>query len=714
MKSRHIGPSYDLVSPDGKITKLKRINPNQVLATIFIENIDPSFVGFQLPIQDIHFNLKSTLAQVGIESTQSEISLDNKAYCAEVNTFLTNISPLSSELLKLITIGAKIGKLFAMDERRKVRNPDYLSRMFGRSTREGKPLLSLGGFHGSQELILDKIDGYAVAYLSLQKGVVVYEDAIRGLFPTIAKSLCFDVSIRNLLALHQQLNVSTPRTVKKNQLLLVRTLPLHIHSVFAKVVDRLLLKGFHHTAASILQPDTSHSGDIYEFYGNSEKELTDIPLEFYTLEPYREHIFFVDRDHLQTSLEDEKVLFNAFKKAPKPITKKASVFIVKDTELKKMSEKDWIVKDTWQHEFPGLSQNERQALMVNRYIQQQPCYPFLKKIEDGTITSQGILLTRYFPSPLIKQMLLTRKIQHHIKRIYFQYPSKSHGGFFSQDDRNLLQDLEKFGLPVYWVDPVSENVLKYVTRQEHQSGMFVPIKYITDFLNSTVFGVYGSNLLKGNFQKELEVLLKGILNLRVQVNHPLLCSNTPLALVTGGGPGVMKMGNQIAQKLKILSCANIVDFTSEFQYYNETINEQKQNPYIDAKMIYSVKKLVERQAEFHLDFPIFLMGGVGTDFEFSLEEVRRKVGSVAITPCLLFGACKYWENKISQRFQCNKKSGTIKGSEWISNCFFNIKTAEEGLIVYEHFFKNTLKIGPDYPHYDRGFVKVSKKAPYFS
>ena len=45
----------------------------------------------------------------------------------------------------------------------------------------------------------------------------------------------------------------------------------------------------------------------------------------------------------------------------------------------------------------------------------------------------------------------------------------------------------------------------------------------------------------------------------------------------------------------------------------------KINPYIDAKVTYRLDRLVERQAEFHLDFPIFLMGGIGADFEYSLE-----------------------------------------------------------------------------------------------
>ena len=55
--------------------------------------------------------------------------------------------------------------------------------------------------------------------------------------------------------------------------------------MFGRVVDSLLPKGYHHTTASILQPDTTVSGDIYELFGASDAELADIPLEFYTLNP---------------------------------------------------------------------------------------------------------------------------------------------------------------------------------------------------------------------------------------------------------------------------------------------------------------------------------------------------------------------------------------------------------------------------------------------
>ena len=121
-------------------------------------------------------------------------------------------------------------------------------------------------------------------------------------------------------------------------------------------------------------------------------------------------------------------------------------------------------------------------------------------------------------------------------------------------------------------------------------------------------------------------------------------------------------------------------------------------------MTYRLTQLVERQSEFNLDFPIFVMGGIGTDFEFCLEEVRRKVGGTQATPVLLFGDVDYWKDKITTRFLRNMKSGTIKGSEWVSRCFYCVQNAEQGLRVYRDYFNGTLEIGKTAGHCELGFV----------
>ncbi len=696
---------YDLVTPDGVVKEITFRSDKHVEATVFIKDISPFFVGFQIDPERVFFNIKSTLAQIGVDGIGKHYELDKEQCIAEVKVDLIAINDLAKEMLLYLKVGAKIGKLFAADERRRVRNPDYLARMFGRSDRWGSPLLSLGGLQGSSDLVLDKVDGRTVAYLSLQNGRLDYAPTIRGFLPTVGLALKTEIPIRELVKLHQEWKPLLSRNIEnENELLLVRTLPLHIRTAFARVVDDLLPHGYRHTSASILQPDTQASGDIYELYGHSKRELTDIPLEFYTLEPYREHVFFSDRDQLQASIEDPEVLFKAFETAPGTHETRAAVFVVKGEQLLNLKPEDWVARETHFHEFPGMTQGVRQALMVERYIQQQPTYPFLKAIDDDVITSEGIMLTRYFPSPLMKRMLLSNQVQRHLKGIYFQYPSMSYEGFFSAEDRALLHDLEKFAIPTFWVDPTTQNILEYTQKSGYDSGLFVPIHQIDMFLRSTVFGIYGSNLLEDLFEKELREMMQGILDMRKEMNHPLLKPNTPLSLVTGGGPGAMQVGNFVAKELGILSCANIVDFRAKS---NAVVNEQRQNPYIEAKMTYRLDKLVERQAEFNLDFPIFLTGGIGTDFEFCLEEVRRKIGVVLPTPIILFGKPEYWREKITPRFKCNQAAGTIVGSEWLSNCYYCIQTAQQGLSVYRRYFKGELKIGKSGPIYEDGFVTVT-------
>lgn len=689
---------YDLVTPDGKITEIQTEGA-RTFARVEIEQISPAFVGYKIPKDKIIFNFKSTLAQLGLNATLLDLELKHRASCT---LELTAIGPIAQQMLPLLSPGAFIGKLFAADERRRVRDPDYLARMFGRSDREGRPLLSLGGMQGTDGLILEKIEGRTVAYISLLDGFLSYDKAIEGLLPTLAKGLhSHHLSLRKLVQLHQVWMPKLPRLVRAGEILLVKTLPLHVRTVFARVVQEMLPAGVTHTSASILQPDTQASGDVYELLGSSDKELRDIPLEFYTLEPYREHVFFSDRDQLQTALENTQVLFKAFETAPAPMHHLAAVYIVKGDQLLNLSPNDWITREPRMSQFPGVISPDRQAAAVQKYIHQQPSYPFLKAIEEGTITSEGILLSRYFPSPLLKQMLLSDQIHRCLKRIYFQSPSLTYGDFFSHEDRSMLLDLAKFGIPTYWVDRTTQKILQYLPKPGKDSGMFVPIESAETFLKATLFGIYGSNLLEIDFDKELSALLEGILKLKQHTNHPLLNPDTPIALVSGGGPGTMSLGNRVAKSLGILSCANIMDFRGK---KGAVVNEQKQNPYIDAKMTYRLDKLVERQSEFNLDLPLFLMGGIGTDFEYALEEVRRKVGATAATPILLFGTPDYWHEKITHRFQCNLKTGTIASSEWISNCFFCVRNAAEGLSVYKQFFSGTLKIGPQGPVFDAGFV----------
>lgn len=703
MESYLYSSHYDLASPDGYIQQLKILEDGSLEAHAVIENISPAFVGYQIDLTHVFFNLKSTLAQLGLNGIGTEYHLDATKHRAEVKVHLVGIGAIAKKILPLLTVNAYIGKLFAADPRRRVRHPDYLLRMFGRSDKQGRPLLSLGGLQGSDQLVLEEIDGRTVAFITLQEGRLEYDASILGFLPILAKALTRpDMSVRLLVQLQQSWKAGAKRIVEEEKVLLVRTLPLHVRTVFGRVAESLLPQGFHHTSASILDPTTRASGDVYELLGSSTKELSDIPLEFYTLEPHREHVFFADRDQLQNFLEDPDTIFKTFDTAPPPPSLHTAVFIVKGEQIMGLKSKDWIAREPIKSEFPGLIHPGRQALMVERYIHQQPSYPFLKALEDGLITSEGVLFLRYFPSPLLKKMLISDFVVRNLKGIYFERPSFSSEDYFSHEDRSMLLDLAKFAIPVFWADRTSGKILQYAPKPEKDCGMFVPTALVDTFLKSTSFGIYGSNLsAESHFEQELTTLFEGLKKLCKEVNHPLLNRTTPIALITGGGPGVMELGNKVAKSVGVLSCANIVDFRAKA---SAVVHEQKQNPFIDAKMTYRLDRLVERQAEFNLDFPIFLMGGIGTDFEYTLEEVRRKVGSTNATPVVLLGEPDYWRQKISSRFKCNLATGTIAGSEWVSNCFICTRTASSALALYTQYFTGKLSIGKHAPAYADGFV----------
>jgi len=701
---------YDLISPDGRITKYKKTSNRTAVATVSIEHISDVFQGFFIDRSLVSFNLKSTLAQLGLNGIGTGYLIDQKKRRAEAEVELTAYGKIAEFLLDHLFVGSYIGKLFAADERRRVRNPDYLLRMFNRNDRQGRPLLFLGEPQNSENLVMEKKDGYTVAFLSLQGGTLSYGEETSGLIPALGKALLAgDFQMRSLLHLLQNKNTDAARIPKENEILLVKTRPLHVRTVFGRVREDLLPEGFRHTSANILEPTTKASGDIYELFGSAVKEIKTIPLDFFTLEPYREHVFFSDRDQLQSCLEDKEVLFRAFETASAPSHHKTATFVVKGEQLLQLKTKDWISKDSGFYDFPGMIYHaERQSLLVDKYIEHQPAYPFLKAMENGVITSQGVLLSRFLPSPLMKKILLGTQVHDCLKGIYFEQPSHASGDFFSNEDRAMLHDLAQFAVPVYWVDRKSNNILQYVPKPRTDSGMFTPLSQVDAFLQSTSFGIYGSNLVSGSLEPELLTLFRGLEELRHTVDHPFFNKTTPISIITGGGPGVMEVGNKVAKTLNLLSCANIMDFRSKT---GGVVNEQQQNPYVDIKMTYRLDRLVERQAEFYLDFPIFLKGGIGTDFEYGLEEVRRKVGSISITPIILLGEPEYWKQKITAKFNCNLASGTIVGSEWISNCFYCVQSATQALKIYKSFFTGNLKIGKEGPVYPDGFLSIKEGSP---
>ncbi|AHK62954.1 hypothetical protein M832_00840 [Chlamydia avium 10DC88] len=366
----------------------------------------------------------------------------------------------------------------------------------------------------------------------------------------------------------------------------------------------------------------------------------------------------------------------------------------KGSEILHLSADSWIVGSEdafYDHDSPPKN--------LETYVEAQPCFPFLKAMETGHITSQGVLFSRYFPSSSLKGMLLSYYVNFCLKHIYFQIPSYSYGEYFSDNDRSLLMDLYFAGISVFWADTKSNQVLQYVKRRGKDSGMFVPIKRIQEFCSAYFVGIHGSCLISEGYKQDLLILLQGLKNLMQTYSPPGFPLGTPLAIMTGGGPGAMAIGNEVAQELQILSCGNTIDFES-------SSTQQQPNRAVQAKMTYRLSALIQRQEHFHVDLAIFVTGGLGTDFEFALELISIKTGKKPPVPVFLLGSADYWKEKITPIYRSNCRLGTNRGSEWVSNCIFCISSPQQGIEIFRKYMTNTLPIGPDYPSFPNGFVIV--------
>lgn len=685
--------NHDAISPDGYLTSpLRMVSSNTYEGEIEILNIPEYFLGFRLPTQCLQLNLKSSLAQLGVDAEAKEIELSKARRRARISLNLSSHDPIASVMLTLLSPGDYIAKLFAADDRRLVRSPKYLERMLKHTDHKGFPLLCFG--KKLEHLIsLDIIDNRLVVFLPTLPGVVHYDHTIYGLLPLIGKALGQpNLRIRNLLSLYQH-RLDKEKNSINNRILLIKTEPLHVRTVFARVVNTLLPEGITHTAANILEPTTKESGDIYEFHGNSTLPVERIPLEFFTIEPYKEHSFFCYRDLLQSSLESPTCIFDIFTTLPGK-KEKAATFISKGSEILDLSSDSWTVGSENSLYHPDSPPENLQT-----YIEAQPCFPFLEAMETGHITSQGVLFSRYFPSSCLKGMLLSYHVNFYLKHIYFQIPSYTYGEYFSDNDRSLLMDLYFAGISVFWADTTSNQVLQYVKRRGKDSGMFVPVKRVQEFRSAYFIGIHGSCMISEGYKQDLFDLLQGLKNLMKTYAPPGFPLGTPLAIMTGGGPGAMAIGNEVAQELQILSCGNSVDFES-------SPIQQHPNQAVQAKMTYRLSALIQRQEHFHVDLALFVIGGLGTDFELALELISIKTGKKPPVPVFLLGSADYWKEKVTPIYQSNCRLGTNRGSEWVSNCVFCISSPQAGIEIFRKYMTNTLPIGPDHPPYPEGFIVV--------
>ncbi len=596
---------------------------------ILFKELPKTFLGFHNPIENFLLDPNINCRLLG--ASFQLLSLEKNLHKNEIILEIHSLFPLG--------VGRKVGRIFVKDDRFRVQSKNFIEEL----KKEG-----LVDFKSNS--LVQKDEGLV---LELNSSPETYR------IPPINTPLTdfSDVQIEKIL-------IPDPAgTVIKYQ-------PIKHETLF-------LVSDF------CLQPQSSHVPLLY--YNNS------VQFALYKESEYKQKISFSSSRGLRSALESMKVVQEVFSLTPSEENRSA-LFLSSKQQLKEPLTSLWVTVPSSKVELPPVIRNERHHHLLEQFIHDQPETAILESILHHEINSEGVLFVSYLPSFFLRGLFFQKTLLKRLKRIYFMNPSKKTPGYFSHADRSFLLDLNAHGIEVFWYDKTLSKLLQFCERVLDYTGIFLPPNRIEEYHRALTIGIYGSSCVSKDIEGDIKEILLGLEAMKIDCSHHLLNPQRPLAVSTGGGPGVMGIANKVAYDLKILSLAHLCNFSFE-----------PMNPHIDGKMTYRIERMIERQAEFLVKLPIFFIGGYGTDLELALEVVGRQVGSYEITPILLFGDAPYWEQKITSRFTLNHKSGTLRTGEYLSNCLIQISSGSEALEVYKLFFKEKLLLGTKGRVYPRGF-----------
>jgi predicted Rossmann-fold nucleotide-binding protein len=236
-------------------------------------------------------------------------------------------------------------------------------------------------------------------------------------------------------------------------------------------------------------------------------------------------------------------------------------------------------------------------------------------IEQAVKTSPSILALRYFPNMVEHRDIMNLACEGHIKAIYFFEASCDHGPFLSQEDHLRLQEYHAFGVDVYWVSGLNQQVMVHTMRDG--KGYFVVPRRLADFHKSMLFAFYGSTLVLSS---------QGIERLGRLLDALVDFWGHNIGIVTGGGSGVMEVANTLARERDILSGANFLDIT-----------DQPMTTDVDFFQVFQSTCRHSRQKWFEIaSFPIFNVGGLGSLEELGITLCNMKLSIMERVPVILF------------------------------------------------------------------------------
>jgi predicted Rossmann-fold nucleotide-binding protein len=251
-------------------------------------------------------------------------------------------------------------------------------------------------------------------------------------------------------------------------------------------------------------------------------------------------------------------------------------------------------------------------------------------LEKALPKGRAGLALKYFPNLMEHRDIINLACDDRIDTLYFFEPSWEHGPFLSQQDHHRLQEYDTFGLRIYWVCGLTDQLMVHTMRDG--KGYFVLPDRLADFHKSMLFAFYGSNR---------ELSTEGVRRLGALMDALIEFWGNNIGIVTGGGSGVMERANALARERGILSGANFLDIT-----------DQSMTTAVDFCQVFQSTCRHSRQKWFEIaSFPIFNVGGLGSLEELGITLCNMKLSIMEQVPLILFdteGDANFWAEMKAQ------------------------------------------------------------------
>jgi len=282
---------------------------------------------------------------------------------------------------------------------------------------------------------------------------------------------------------------------------------------------------------------------------------------------------------------------------------------------------------------------------------------------DAAPDDADTLLIDYFPNLLEEIELLTRLQQLKLKRIIFRKPSRTHGFFLSNNAHARLDTFDAVNLDVYWYNEGMNDLFLHTYKKDH--GFFIRDEMARKFQEATILAFYGSAV--GLDRVDTDRISTLIEKLTAFIGPSV-------GVLTGGGPGVMRLATDQARTKGALTGACFLELEAQppelgvdfFNTFQETARHNRQKWFEIA------------------DFCIFNVGGVGTLEEIGIELCNLKLGIRPRVPYIFYNA-KFWGDL---KKQIREMIRTKRAPAWMAD--YILFTDDPDEVV--KFYRKTLQV----------------------